>query len=122
MFPQSKSGKFGFFALCALSGLVAGVVVAGPALAYDDGDGSSNNFAAYEGHVVAEEGLVLRIGPNTQYRVVGSKEYGTVVGIVCRLKGENIEGNPVWYKLGDASYAWSSARDIVNDGEDPRWC
>lgn len=65
---------------------------------------------------------MLRVGPSTHYRVVGSEEYGTVVGIVCRVKGERIEGNPVWYKLGDASYAWSSARDIVNDGEEPRWC
>ncbi|MEU9483684.1 hypothetical protein AB0D83_08445 [Streptomyces decoyicus] len=120
MFPQSKSGKFGLFALCVLSGVLAGTVMAGPALAYDDGEGES--LAAHEGRVVAEEGLVLRVGPSTHYRAIGSEEYGTVVGIVCRVNGENIEGNPVWYKLGDASYAWSSTRDIVNDGEEPRWC
>ncbi|MFC9237110.1 hypothetical protein ACFTZK_11720 [Streptomyces decoyicus] len=120
MFPQSKSGKFGLFALCVLSGVLAGTVMAGTALAYDDGEGES--LAAHEGRVVAEEGLVLRAGPSTHYRAIGSEEYGTVVGIVCRVNGENIEGNPVWYKLGDASYAWSSTRDIVNDGEEPRWC
>ncbi|MGW2027123.1 hypothetical protein ACWCPC_34130, partial [Streptomyces decoyicus] len=32
----------------------------------------------------------------------------------------SLEGNPVWYKLGDASYVWSSTRDIVNHGEEPR--
>ncbi|KOG39354.1 hypothetical protein [Streptomyces decoyicus] len=120
MFPQSKSGKFGLFALCVLSGVLAATVTAGPALASDDGEGET--FAAHEGRVVAEEGLVLRAGPSTHYRAIGSEEYGTVVGIVCRVKGESIEGNPVWYKLGDASYVWSSTRDIVNDGEEPRWC
>ncbi|MEV5125186.1 hypothetical protein AB0K49_20730 [Streptomyces decoyicus] len=120
MFPQSKSVKFGLFALCALSGVLAGTVMAGPALAYDDGEGET--LAAHEGRVVAEEGLVLRAGPSTHYRAIGSEEYGTVVGIVCRVNGESIEGNPVWYKLGDASYAWSSTRDIVNHGEEPRWC
>ncbi|MGW7021371.1 hypothetical protein OG754_13515 [Streptomyces decoyicus] len=120
MFPQSKSAIFGSFALCVLSGVLAGAVTAGPALASDDGEGET--FAAHEARVVAEEGLVLRAGPSTQYRAIGSEEYGTVVGIVCRVKGESIEGNPVWYKLGDASYVWSSARDIVNDGEEPRWC
>ncbi|WP_328384629.1 hypothetical protein OHS81_11035 [Streptomyces sp. NBC_00400] len=123
MFPQSKSGKcglFGLFALCVLSGVPAGVVAAGPALASDGSEG--DNFAVHEGHVVAEDGLVVRIGPSTRYRVVGSKEYGSRVGIVCRVKAERIEGNPVWYKLSDASYAWSSRRDIVSDGEAPRWC
>ncbi|MEW1752414.1 hypothetical protein ACIQU1_14095 [Streptomyces angustmyceticus] len=120
MFPQSKSGKFGLLALCALSGVLAGVVAAGPATASDGSEG--DNLAAYEGRVVAEDGLVLRIGPSTHYRVVGSKEYGSVVGIVCRVKAERIEGNPVWYKLSDASYVWSSRRDIVRDGEEPRWC
>ncbi|GES30608.1 hypothetical protein AB0G60_21635 [Streptomyces angustmyceticus] len=120
MFPQSKSGKFGLLALCALSGVLAGVFAAGPAMATDGSEG--DNLAAYEARVVAEDGLVLRIGPSTHYRVVGSKEYGSVVGIVCRVKAERIEGNPVWYKLSDASYVWSSRRDIVRDGEEPRWC
>lgn len=87
MFPQSKSAIFGLFALCVLSGVLAGAVTAGPALASDDGEGEGETFAAHEARVVAEEGLVLRAGPSTQYRAIGSQEYGTVVGIVCRVKG-----------------------------------
>lgn len=120
MFPKSKSGKFGAFALCFLTGALAGVLAAGPALAADDGEG--DELVEYEGRVVAKEGLVLRTGPSTEYSAIGMKEYGTVVGITCRVNGQRVEGNPVWFRLSDASYVWSSTRDIVNDGEDPRWC
>ncbi|MFE0375858.1 hypothetical protein ACFW1M_09755 [Streptomyces inhibens] len=119
MFPKSKSGKFG---LCVVSGALAGAVVAGPAAAADDDEGEGEVRARYEGRVVARSGLVVRTGPSTHYSTVGSKEYGAVVGITCRLNGQRVRGNPVWYKLSDASYAWSSVRDIVNDGEDPQWC
>ncbi|GAA5614378.1 hypothetical protein CP981_26520 [Streptomyces platensis] len=120
MFPKSKSGTFGTFALCFLSGALAGVLAAGPALAANDPEG--DELTEYEGRVVAKEGLVLRTGPSTEFRAIGLKEYGSVVGISCRLNGQLIEDNPVWYKLSDASYVWSSTRHIVNDGEDPRWC
>ncbi|MFI9259902.1 hypothetical protein ACIGT4_19710 [Streptomyces sioyaensis] len=118
MFPKSKTGKIGVFAHCALSGALTGALVAGPAQAADDED----DLAPYEGRVVAKRGVVLRTGPSYDYRAVGSKRYGTVVAIACRLNGQEVEGNPVWYRLSDASYAWSSARHIVHDGEDPRWC
>ncbi|MFE1175626.1 hypothetical protein [Streptomyces sp. NPDC058773] len=120
MFPKSKSGKLGTFALCFLSGALAGILAAGPALASDDDGG--DGLTEYEGRVVAKEGLVLRTGPSTEFRAIGLKEYGAVVGITCRLNGQSVEGNPVWFRLSDASYVWSSTRDIVNDGEDPRWC
>ncbi|MGW1374301.1 SH3 domain-containing protein [Streptomyces sp. NPDC002446] len=121
MFPRSKSG---IFALCALSGMLAGFLMTGPATAAgaDGRDGEGSSTPVYEGHVVAKEGLVVRTGPSKHYRVVGSKQYGTVVGIVCRVNGQRVEGNPVWYKLSDSSYAWSSERHIVHDGEEPRWC
>ncbi|MGW3010204.1 hypothetical protein ACWC9R_15410 [Streptomyces sp. NPDC001219] len=120
MFPKSKSGKLGTFALCFLSGALAGMLAAGPAPAADDDE--RDGLAEYEGRVVAKEGLVLRTGPSTDFSAIGLKEYGDVVGITCRLKGQRVEGNPVWYKLSDASYVWSSKRDIVNDGDAPRWC
>ncbi|MFI0903634.1 hypothetical protein ACH4TE_08790 [Streptomyces sioyaensis] len=118
MFPKSKTGKIGLFAHCVLSGALTGAVVAAPAQAA----GGDEDFAPYEGRVVAKRGVVLRTGPSNDYRAVGSKRYGTVVAIACRLNGQEIEGNPVWYKLDDASYAWSSVRHIVHDGADPRWC
>lgn len=121
MFPRSKSGTF---ALCAVSGALAGTLMTGPAFAAgaDGGDGEDPATPLYEGRVVTRTGLVVRTGPSTHYRAVGSKEYGTVVGIVCRVNGQRVKGNPVWYKLSDSSYAWSSERDIVHDGEEPRWC
>lgn len=118
MFPTSKFGRFG---LGAVAGALAAVVTAAPAPA-TAADDDERAPAESEGRVVARSGLVVRTGPSTDYRAAGSKEYGTVVGIACRMNGQRVEGNPVWYKLSDASYAWSSVRDIVNDGADPRWC
>lgn len=127
MFPKSKTGLFakprtgvaGAFALCVLSGALTGAVVAGPARAAD-GDGS---LAPYEAHIVARAGVALRTGPSYEFSAVGSKDYGAVVGIVCRLNGQKVHGNRVWYKLSDSSYVWSSERHIVRVGtEPPRWC
>ncbi|MEU9120357.1 hypothetical protein AB0C96_10930 [Streptomyces sp. NPDC048506] len=107
-----------------MCGALAAAVIAGPALAADtDGsDGEDRTGTTYEGRVVARSGLVVRSGPSKHYRALGSKQYGTVVGITCRVKGQRVQGNPVWYKLSDATYAWSSERDIVSNGERPRWC
>lgn len=119
MFPKPKTGMAGAFALCVLSGALAGAVAAGPVQAADGDD----SLAPYEAHIVARAGVVLRTGPSNEYRAVGSKGYGAVVGIVCRLNGQKIEGNRVWYKLSDSSYVWSSQRHIVRVGEEPpRWC
>lgn len=118
MFPTSKFGRFG---LGAVAGALATVVTAGPAPAttVDDDERAPTES---QGRVVARSGLVVRTGPSTHYQAVGSKRYGTVVRITCRMNAQRVEGNPVWYKLSDSSYAWSSVRDIVNDGADPRWC
>ncbi|GGN47908.1 hypothetical protein GCM10012285_34270 [Streptomyces kronopolitis] len=119
LFPRPKTGVAGAFALCVLSGALTGAVVAGPARAAD-GDGS---LAPYEAHIVAKAGVVLRTGPSYEFSAVGSKGYGAVVGIACRLNGQKVEGNRVWYKLSDSSYVWSSERHIVRVGtEPPRWC
>ncbi|MFI6769662.1 SH3 domain-containing protein [Streptomyces sp. NPDC050355] len=126
MFPKRMilRSKSGSFALCALSGALAAALTAGPALAAgaDGGDGEDSTLPMRMGRVVAKQGLVVRTGPSTHYRVIGSKRYGSVVEIACRVNGQRVKGNPVWYKLGDHSYAWSSERDIVHDGDEPRWC
>ncbi|WP_107288228.1 hypothetical protein [Streptomyces sp. NBRC 110611] len=119
MITSAKGGRCGLGVAC---GLLAVVAMAGPARAVHEGRADHEGRAEYEGRVVARSGLVVRTGPSYQYRALGSKQYGTVVGIVCRVKGQRVEGNPVWYKLSDASYAWSSERHIVQDGKRPRWC
>lgn len=116
MFPKSKPGRL---ALCVLSGALTTAVAAGPALAVDSGD---DHKKIYKGKVIAKNGLLKRSGPSTKYKVVGSNPYNKVVKIKCKVNGENIQGNPRWYKLKDGSYAWSSARYIMNIGEAPEWC
>ncbi|MEU5212528.1 SH3 domain-containing protein [Streptomyces sp. NPDC020742] len=108
----------------ALAGILAGALTAVPARAADTQAGTDDGrpTTSSEGRVVARDGLVVRTGPSTDYRPLGSKRYGTVVGIVCRLNGQRLKGNPVWYKLTDSSYAWSSADGIAHDGAEPDWC
>ncbi|GAB7031036.1 hypothetical protein AB0G35_34980 [Streptomyces sp. NPDC021749] len=112
--------------LWVVSGALGGAVAAGPAAlagpalaASGDTPGSP---ARPVGRVVAKDGLVVRTGPSNDYRAVGAKRYGSTVGIVCRVNGQRVKGNPVWYKLSDASYAWSSERGIVSEGVEARWC
>ncbi|TJZ45998.1 SH3 domain-containing protein [Streptomyces piniterrae] len=116
MFPKSKSGKL---ALYVLSGALTSAVAAGPAMAVGSGE---DHRRPYKGKVIAKTGLLKRSGPSTKYKVIGSNPYGKIVKIKCKVNGENIKGNPRWYKLKDGSYAWSSARYIMNIGEAPDWC
>jgi uncharacterized protein YgiM (DUF1202 family) len=76
----------------------------------------------YKGWVVSPIGLLVRSGPSTHHRVIGSLRYGQIVWIECKVHGEWIDGNDRWYKLSNGWWAWSSARYIANIGEAPRWC
>lgn len=76
----------------------------------------------YKGRVVSPIGLLVRSGPSTGYRVIGSLGYGSIVSIECKVRGEWINGNNRWYKLADGRWAWASARYIANIGPAPRWC
>ncbi|UQA93129.1 hypothetical protein [Streptomyces halobius] len=119
MFPKSKPGKL---ALYALSGALTTAVAAGPAVAVSSGDDHHKKHKVYKGKVIAKTGLLKRRGPSTKYKVVGSNPYNKVIKIKCKVNGENIKGNPRWYKLKDGSYSFSSARYIMNIGKAPRWC
>lgn len=110
---------FSKIAVTTVTGAVAASVVAGPALAADH---KPDGGAHYKGRVIAKTGLLVRSGPSTSHRVVDSNPYGAKVRIVCKVKGENIDGNPRWYLLSSGKYAWSSARYIENIGKAPEWC
>ncbi|MFF8441575.1 SH3 domain-containing protein [Streptomyces californicus] len=76
----------------------------------------------YKGRVIAKPYLLLRDKPTRSSRVVGSVDYGTVVSIFCKTKGDNVDGNNRWYLLSDGTWAWGSARYIENIGSAPQWC
>ncbi|MFD4999399.1 SH3 domain-containing protein [Streptomyces buecherae] len=125
MFLQSTFSKL---AVTAATGALALATAATPALAATPTAAPEKNASAeaeaprYKGRVIAKSGLLIRSGPSQKHKVVGALPYGTVVNIVCKVNGQNIDGNPRWYLLSNGKWAWGAARYIVNIGAAPHWC
>lgn len=64
--------------------------------------------------------LNYRAGPTTDALLYGTFEAGTEVRPLCKVPGEVIDGNPLWYRLPEGR--WASARYIENIGEPPPLC
>lgn len=64
--------------------------------------------------------LNYRAGPTTDALLYGTFEAGTEVRPLCKVPGEIIDGNPLWYRLPEGR--WASARYIENIGEPPPLC
>ncbi|MET8677934.1 SH3 domain-containing protein [Streptomyces sp. NPDC004647] len=67
------------------------------------------------GTVVPPDGVNERQYPSTDSSVVGFLRYRTQVGLKCKVRAQNIDGNTVWYLLRDRP-AWVSARYVDNTG------
>ncbi|MFD9867811.1 SH3 domain-containing protein [Streptomyces niveus] len=85
-------------------------------------DASATASGQYKGRVTARTGLLLRDRPSRGGRVIGSAEYGSIVHILCKTRGDEVNGNDRWYLLTDGNWAWGSAAYIENIGKAPRWC
>ncbi|MFB8349484.1 SH3 domain-containing protein [Streptomyces niveus] len=85
-------------------------------------DASAMASGQYKGRVTARTGLLLRDRPSRGGRVIGSAEYGSIVHILCKTRGDEVNGNDRWYLLTDGNWAWGSAAYIENIGKAPRWC
>ncbi|MFD9601513.1 SH3 domain-containing protein [Streptomyces sp. NPDC056708] len=64
--------------------------------------------------------LMIRSGPGTGYRVIGSLRPASTVHIPCKKYGRNVRGNHRWYKLSH-SKGYVSARYVRNVSAVP-WC
>lgn len=64
--------------------------------------------------------LAKRTAPTTRAAAVGSLAAGTDIGVVCKLTGQSVAGNPLWYYLHDGR--WISARYVTNRGAAPAYC
>ncbi len=120
MFLQSTFSKL---AVTAATGALALATpaLAAPPTAAPEKNASAEARAHYKGRVIAKSGLLIRSGPSQKHKVVGALPYGTVVNIVCKVNGQNIDGNPRWYLLSTGKWAWGTARYIVNIGPAPHW-
>ncbi|MCX4723084.1 SH3 domain-containing protein [Streptomyces sp. NBC_00440] len=124
MFPKPKTSKL---VMALTAGVMAVGVAAGPALAGDLSNGTASNgqmtVAAksfYKGRVISPTGVLVRSGPSQRFRVVGSYSHNSIIEIVCKVHGQNVAGNNLWYKTPRGNFV--SARYITNIGAIPRFC
>lgn len=128
-----KHSTFRTVALTAATGILATGTVAGSALAATAAPAAAPSASvlntpgdndAYQGQVIARTGLNIRSRPTTSSTDVGTIKYGTVIRISCKVKGQTIDGNPLWYKLADARFhaGWVTARYVDNIGRAPEYC
>lgn len=95
-------------------------LAAAPAQAATQGDIALAAATGYHGRVVSDTGLHVRTMRTTASRVAGTLATGTVVTIGCKARGEPIDGNRLWYRLG--ARRWVTARYVANIGPAPAVC
>ncbi|WP_406135141.1 SH3 domain-containing protein [Streptomyces sp. NBC_01089] len=67
------------------------------------------------GTVTSPTGLIQRMYPSTDSSVRGSLPNHKQVGLRCKVRAQNIDGNTIWYLLRDSN-TWISARYVDNTG------
>ncbi|MBT3153388.1 SH3 domain-containing protein [Streptomyces sp. CHD11] len=83
--------------------------------------GNHGDQGQYRGRVTASK-LALRTAPNRGAHIIRYAHRGEVVSIFCKVPGDKVNGNPLWYLLTDGTWAWGPAGHIDNIGPAPRWC
>ncbi|MFF3372916.1 SH3 domain-containing protein [Streptomyces sp. NPDC002680] len=89
---------------------------------HNSGNSSTASSGPYQGIVTANGGLRLRSAPNRGSAIIRVVPQGAIVNIFCKVGGENVDGNSLWYLLTDGTWAWGAARYIDNIGAAPRFC
>ncbi|WP_328917284.1 MULTISPECIES: SH3 domain-containing protein [unclassified Streptomyces] len=94
-----------------------------PDTATDPGPAIQPDLAATEpqGKVVSKVSLYIREFPRTNSTILGSLPPGAVVYLHCKVTSENVDGNNLWYKLGDGRPGYVAARYVQNLSFVP-WC
>ncbi|MEU3097518.1 SH3 domain-containing protein [Streptomyces sp. NPDC006967] len=83
--------------------------------------GNHGDQGRYKGRVTARK-LALRTAPNRGAHIIRYAHQGEVVSIFCKVPGDKVNGNPLWYLLTNGTWAWGPAGHIDNIGPAPRWC
>ncbi|MEV7547201.1 hypothetical protein [Streptomyces sp. NPDC089915] len=107
--------------------LAAGAVVLGLSLTLalpTVAQASTNPFGGSdgrsEGKVVTQADQHVHAGPTTDAAKIGSRKGGTRVGLRCKVRGKEVDGNDIWYRLADDE-GWMAARYVKNHHPVP-WC
>ncbi|OEJ21896.1 hypothetical protein AR457_38800 [Streptomyces agglomeratus] len=82
----------------------------------------ASGAAAYTkyGRVIARTGVKIRSRATTYSGVLGSFHSGAKIALACKVYGQNVDGNHIWYKLDHRS-GWVTARYVKNLDYIP-WC
>lgn len=73
-----------------------------------------------DGKVITKNAQSVHAGPTTKAKRVGSRHGGGRVSLKCKLRGETVDGNDIWYLLADRE-GWMAARYVKNHHPVP-WC
>ncbi|MFJ6696020.1 hypothetical protein ACIQM4_08090 [Streptomyces sp. NPDC091272] len=65
------------------------------------------------GKVTAHTGQIVRSRPTTKSANIGSYGPHAIVRIACKVRGQNVAGNTIWFKLWNRS-GWMSAKYVDN--------
>lgn len=70
------------------------------------------------GTVISPTGVVLRAAPTSASAELGTLAHNAQVGLDCKVRGQNVDGNDLWYRVRGQA-AWVTARYVVNTGTVP---
>ncbi len=97
--------------------LVGAVAMGGILLAAAPAQALPAQPALPYGTVTTTAGLNIRQFPSTDSSVVGFLAYHAQVGLTCKVRAQNIDGNTIWYLMRGSSHErWLSARYVANTG------
>ncbi|MFE9220243.1 SH3 domain-containing protein [Streptomyces lavendulae] len=73
------------------------------------------------GTVESHNGVNVRNCPSTYSSVLRTLGNGEHVGLQCKVRTQNIDGNDIWYLLRERGGGWVTARYVANTGN-VNWC
>ncbi|MFD9636441.1 hypothetical protein [Streptomyces violascens] len=73
-----------------------------------------------DGQVISRSGELVRAHPTTSSTKLGAYPTKAQVRIKCKVRGQNVNGNDIWYRLLNRE-GWMSARYVINYHY-VRWC
>jgi len=66
------------------------------------------------GKVVSRITLNIREYPTSYSDYLGGIEPGTIIPLYCKVRGQNVDGNNLWYLLGGGRPGYVAARYVKN--------
>ncbi|MEU3188715.1 SH3 domain-containing protein [Streptomyces sp. NPDC006923] len=101
------------FAVLVVAG--SGVLAATPAHATTPEATASVSWPALpKGKVVSRITLNIREDPTTNSPSLGGLRPGAIVALDCKVRGQNVNGNNLWYLLADGAPGYVAARYVQN--------